>query len=294
MSTILVIGSTGNIGSFVVKELIKRGASVKAAVTNSDRGKTFFSDLPEVEVITFDFLSPSTYKDSLKNVKKVFLVRPPQLAHPKQDILPFLQAAKSAGVEHIVFVSLIGVEKNPVVPHHKIEKYIMELGFHYTFLRPSFFMQNLNTTHREDIALRNELFVPVGKGKTSFIDTRDIGEAAAICLTEPGHVNRKYDLTGSEALTYEDIALIMSKVLKRRIEYKNPNVFTFRKVSMKRGMPKDFVNVMSILYTMTKWGTARLVTNDLEAILNRPPIQFEQYVKDYKQEFVIETQHEPD
>lgn len=129
--------------------------------------------------------------------------------------------------------------------------------------------------------------MPVGKGKTSFIDTRDIGEAAAICLTESGHVNKTYDLTGSEALTYEDIANIMSKVLKREIKYKNPNVFIFRKVSLKRGMPKEFVNVMSILYTMTKFGTATLVTNDLEDILKRPPITFEQYAIDYKQDFEL-------
>ena len=65
----------------------------------------------------------------------------------------------------------MGVEKNPVVPHRKIEDMIRYSGIAYTFLRPGFFMQNLNTTHRDAILVRNELYMPVGKAKTSFIDT---------------------------------------------------------------------------------------------------------------------------
>ncbi|MHA0857267.1 SDR family oxidoreductase [Paenibacillus sp. CMAA1364] len=287
MPSILVIGSTGNIGSFVVKELYNRGVHIRAAVTNIDKGRAFFSCYPKLDIVSFDFLQQSTYSNALTDIKKIFIVRPPQLADPKQDTLPFLQAAKSAGVEHIVFVSLIGVEKNPIVPHHKIEKYIVELGFTYTFLRPSFFMQNLNTTHREDIAVRNELYVPVGKSKTSFIDTRDIAAVAATCLTEPGHEFKKYDLTGSEALTYDQVASIMSKVLHRTIVYKNPNIISFRQTMIRRGMPKEFANVMTILYTMTRLGTAKLITDEIEVILKRKPISFEQFVNDYIIDFNI-------
>jgi uncharacterized protein YbjT (DUF2867 family) len=284
MTSVLVIGSTGNIGCYVVEHLLKKGVKVKAAVTNVVKGRAFFPDT-NVEVVKFNFLQQETFGDALKGVKKLFLVRPPQLATPKQDMLPFLKKAKSAGVEHIVFVSLLGVEKNPVVPHHKIEDYIRELGFHYTFLRPSFFMQNLNTTHRDDILLRDELFMPVGKAKTSFIDTRDIGEIAAICLTEQGHINQGYTLTGSEAITYEEVASIMSEVLNRKITYINPGIFEFRKALVSRGTPKGFANVMTILYTMTKLGTAKDVTDTIELLLKRKPITFRQYVIDHKQWF---------
>lgn len=285
MATILVTGSTGNIGSYVVTELLKREAEVRAAVTNIGRARTIFQPHPNLEITAFDFLQPSTFPAALKDIKKIFLIRPPQLAKPERDMLPFLKAAKSAGVEHIVFVSLIGVEKNPIVPHHKIENLILELGFTYTFLRPSFFMQNLNTTHREDISIRNELYIPVGKAKTSFIDTRDIGEAAAVCLTRSEHENKKYELTGPEALSYDEVASIMSRILGRKIIYKNPNVFTFRNTIIKRGMPKGFANVMTVLYTMTKFGTAKKITHDLEKILTHPPITFERYVKDHKEDF---------
>lgn len=281
---ILVTGSTGNIGSFVVNKLIENGIKLKAAVTNVERGKDFF-DNSAVEVVRFDFLSKETYSEALKGVKKIFLMRPPQLAKPKEDILPFLSKAKQMGVEHIVFVSLLGVEKNPVVPHRKIEEMIRNLGFQFTFLRPSFFMQNLNTTHREDIAFRNELYMPVGNAKTSFIDTRDIGEIAAICLTEEEHLNKSYTITGNEAITYDEVATILSEVLNRQITYKNPNIFEFRNSLIKRGTPKQFANVMTMLYTMTKLGTAQKVTDDAERILNRKPITFKQYAVDYQRYF---------
>ncbi|MGJ7921661.1 SDR family oxidoreductase [Neobacillus sp. LXY-4] len=284
MTSVLVTGSTGNIGSYVIEQLVARGVHVKAGVTNIEKGKQFFLG-KNVDVVPFDFLKKHTYTEALKGVTKLFLVRPPKLASPKEDMLPFLEAAKKAGIEHIIFVSLLGVEKNPVVPHRKIENFIQELGFHYTFLRPSFFMQNINTTHREDVVQRDELFMPVGSAKTSFIDTRDIAEVAAICFTEEGHDNKAYTLTGSEAITYYEAAEIMTDVLGRKITYTNPGVLEFRRTIINRGTPKDFANVMTMLYIMTKLGTAKSVTDTTETLLKRKPFTFKQYVEDHKEFF---------
>lgn len=280
MTTVLVTGSTGNIGSFVVENLVSRGVKVKAAVTNLGRGEEFFSG-KNVEVIQFDFLKSDTYVKALSGVNKIFLVRPPQLASPKEDMLPFLQTAKNAGVQHIVFVSLLGVENNPIVPHRKIESFIRDLDFQYTFLRPSFFMQNLNTTHLDDVVERDELFMPVGSAKTSFIDTRDIAEVAAICLAQRGHENTAYTLTGNEAISYFEVADIMTEVLGRKITYRNPGILEFRGTIIKRGTPKNFANVMTMLYVMTRLGTAEKITDTTESLLKRKPISFREYVEDH-------------
>jgi uncharacterized protein YbjT (DUF2867 family) len=280
MTKILVTGATGNVGFYVVEELIKREIKVKAAVTNLDKGMKVFSNM-NVETVKLDFLKKETYAKALEDVTEIFLMRPPQLAKPKEDILPFLEEAKKMGVKHIVFVSLLGVEKNPVVPHRKIEDFIRKLGFNYTFLRPSFFMQNLNTTHRDDVLLRDELYMPVGKAKTSFIDTRDIAEVAAVCFTEKGHLNKNYTLTGSKAITYYEAALIMSDVLNRRITYKNPRILEFRRKLIERGTKKEFANVITLLYLMTKLGTAKNVTDTVEKLLKRKPITFREYVEDH-------------
>jgi uncharacterized protein YbjT (DUF2867 family) len=125
------------------------------------------------------------------------------------------------------FLSLIGIENTTYVPHYKVETYLKAINMQTTFLRCSFFMQNLNTTHRREIKERNEIFVPVGKAKTAFIDARDIGAVAAVALLEDGHAGRNYDLTGSERLDYWEAARIMSEMLGRRITYRNPNRIAF-------------------------------------------------------------------
>jgi uncharacterized protein YbjT (DUF2867 family) len=209
-------------------------------------------------------------------------VRPPALANVKRDIAPALAAARQAGVRHIVFLSLQGVEKNPIVPHHKIEKLILELGFAFTFLRASFFMQNLSTTHQAEIRDRQEIAVPVGRAKTSFIDVRDIGVVAVAALTENGHEHRNYTLTGGQALNYHQVAQIMTEVLGRPIRYTNPSLIRFVRQELRAGRPLDYTLVMAGLYTITRFGNAKTVTTDVKTILGREPITFRQFVTDYQ------------
>ncbi len=284
---ILVTGATGNIGYYVVKELTAMKESVRVAVRNANKEKEVFSKY-DVAIVEFDFLKPSTYDHALDGVRKIFLIRPPQLANPKKDMKPFIDKLKDKGIEQIVFVSLMGVEKNPIVPHRKIEDMIVNSGINYTFLRPGFFMQNLNTTHREDIAVRNELFMPVRNAKTNFIDTRDIAAVAAVCLTESGHLGRKYTLTGAISIDYHEVASILSNTLGRKIEYKNPGVLKFRRTIIKRGIQKEYANVMTMLYFLTSLGTAEKTTDDVEKLLKRKPITFEQYAKDFQEEWKID------
>lgn len=282
MDKYLVTGSSGNIGQYVVDELLIFEKDIKAAVHNIEKAKILFKDKGNVELVKFDFLDKRTFENALEGVRAIFLVRPPILAEPQKDMLPFLQAAKEKGIEKIVFVSLLGVEKNPIVPHKKIEYIIKDLSIPYVFLRPSFFMQNLNTNHREEIKERDELYIPAGKSKTSFIDTRDIARAAAISLIEDKYTNIAITLTGKEAIDYDEVSKTLSEVLERNIEYKNPSLLKFRNESIKRGTPKEFANVMTLLYLMTKLGTAKDITYDLEKLIEREPISFKQYAMDYK------------
>jgi hypothetical protein len=143
-------------------------------------------------------------------------------------------------------------------------------------------MQNLSTTHAAEIRDRHEIFVPVGKAKTSFIDTRDIGAVAAECFTSDKHIYQSYTLTGSEAFDYYEVAQIISEELERKIVYKNPGLLEFRRETIKRGTKKEFANVMTMLYLLTKMGTAEKVTDDLEKVLQRKPMTFKQFVRDHK------------
>lgn len=278
MRKILVTGATGNVGQEVVRLLLWQNCRVCAAVRNPAIAKQKFGH--HIDCIPFDFTNPDTFGEAFQEVNKVFLLRPPALANVRQQIAPALNAAKLAGVEHIVFLSLQGVERNSFVPHAKIERYIEQLGIPATFLRCSFFMQNLNTTHREDIKTRGELLMPAGNGKTSFIDVRDIAAIAVRTLMEDGHQSRAYTLTGKEALTYYEVADIFTSILGKPIRY-NPSLFKFVRQMRSSGLSIDFILVMIAIYTTARLRLAGEITSDTEQLLHRSPITMRQYVEDY-------------
>jgi uncharacterized protein YbjT (DUF2867 family) len=277
----LITGITGNVGYHVAKHLISAGIQVKAATRNIQKAKEILgNEAKEIEFAQFDFGDESTYNNVLEDVNKVFLVRPPEIADTQKYINPFIDRAKQRGIDHIVFLSIMGADKSPIPPHSKIEKYVITSGISYTFLRSSFFMQNFNNAHLYDIKENNDIFIPAGKAKVSFIDVRDIGEVAANTLMENRHKNNAYTLTGGRALSFADAAEVFSSVLGRKITYSNPSLLKFRRTMIQRGVDKEFANVMTGLYVTTKLGLANKVTMELENILERKPRTIEDYVRD--------------
>lgn len=279
-SPILVIGALGNVGAETVKQLQRKGCAVRAADIDPAKVRERFGD--SVEAVRFDFTDPKTYEATFKGIEKLFLLRPPHISNIKRDMFPAIAAAKHAGVKQVVFLSLIGIENARFVPHYKVEQYLKAVQLQTTFLRCSFFMQNLNTTHRKEIQERSEIFVPVGNARTSFIDVRDIGTVAAVVLTENGHAGKNYDLTGREALDYWQAAKLLSATLGREIIYRNPNPLQFFVETLRRGIPFAFAFVMMGLYTSTRFGMAEPVTTEVEKLIGKKPITFEQYTRDYK------------
>lgn len=230
---ILVLGALGNVGAEVVKAVQARGAAIRAGDLSPEKVRRQFG--PGTQAVAFDFHKPETFEPAFQGVTHAFIMRPPQISNIRKFILPALEVAKSAGVRHLVFLSLIGIEQNRRVPHFQVEQWMLHSGLDYTFLRCSFFMQNLNTTHRAEIRERDEIYVPVGSARTSFLDVRDIGAVAALALTQPGHENKAYDLTGGEALDYFQVADMFSAVLGRKITYKNPSPVAFFSGSFRIG-----------------------------------------------------------
>lgn len=280
-SIILVTGALGNVGAEVLKQLQAQGRKVRAADIDETKVRERFGD--SVEAVCFDYSKPETYEATFDGVEKMFLMRPPHLTDVKRFMFPAIDAAKRAGVRYVVFLSLIGIERATFIPHYKVEQYLKEVDLQTTFLRCSFFMQNLNTTHRAEIRDRDEIFVPVGNAKTSFIDVRDIGAVAARALTDKGIAGRNYDLTGGEALDYWQAASILSQTLGREIKYRNPGVPSFLIETLRRGASFPYALVVTGLYMSTRFGMAKTVTDEVERLLGRKPISFKQYTADYQE-----------
>jgi uncharacterized protein YbjT (DUF2867 family) len=267
MMPILVTGATGTVGRAVVRGLLAHGRDVRAAARRTVPG------LGSAEPVTFDFTDPATWSSAFRGVEAMFLVRPPQMGNVRRDMLPALAAPRSAGVRHVVFLSLQGVERIPVAPHATVERWLRASGMTWTFVRASFFMQNLSTTHAADLRERDAIIVPAGEGRTALVDAEDVAAVAAAALLDPGgNRNRAWTPTGPEALTYAEVADVLGAVLGRPIRYTRPGVPRYwRHVRTHLHMPPGFAAVTVAIYTVARLGHAAGLTDDVRAVIGRAP-----------------------
>jgi uncharacterized protein YbjT (DUF2867 family) len=281
MKKVLITGATGNVGIEVIKSLSTNQRSLKvfAGVRHPGKDQEKLRAFP-VQLQTFDFNNLDTYEAALKNCNVLFLLRPPQIANVRKHFEPLLQTAKKQDIEHIVFLSVQGAEKNSFIPHHKIERLILESKIPYTFLRPAYFMQNFTTTLLNDIHQR-EIFLPAGKAKFTLIDIRDIGTAAAIVLTNhTAHKNKAYDLTSNEKLSFNEMAQLISKGTAQQVRYISPNLFRFFLRKRKEGVSATFIMVMIMLHFLPRFQKEPPTSNCIKKLTGNEPICFERFVID--------------
>ena len=269
---ILVTGALGTIGRQVAAGLVAEGRRVRAADLDPSAIPGTLAD--GVEAVGFDFTDPGTWRGAFDGVQVMFLMRPPQLSNIARDMVPALEAARTAGVRHTVLLSLQGAQANKVVPHAKIEAWLRASGRDWTFVRPSFFMENLSGVHAGDIRDRDEIMVPAGRGATSFVAAHDVAAVAVTALLDPAaHRSIAWTPTGPEALTYEQVAQVLSSELGRAIRYRRPGVLRYARHARRTlGLPPAMVAVTTAIYTVARVGRAGGLTDDVQHVTGHPPL----------------------
>ncbi|MEK4871869.1 SDR family oxidoreductase [Niallia sp. FSL W8-1348] len=279
---ILVTGFTGKVGLQVANYLKDIDIPILCGVRNVERARAKFGDI--YEYVSLDFSDPTTFDGALENIDRIFLMYPPGENLP---FATFLEKAKDKEIKHITYLSLKDVQFMPFIHHYKMEKLIKSYNIPYTFVRAGYFMQNLNDFLCKEIKERQRIFVPAGKGKTSFIDTRDLAEISALTLVNEGkHKNQIYAVTGNEALDFFDVASIMTEVLGVKIQYTNPSVKEFREYMKKIGEDEGFVNVVVGVHMQTKLGLAKGIKHDYEKVTGKTPTNIRKYIEDFKESWI--------
>lgn len=237
--TILVTGATGTVGRNVVEQLVHRGADVRALVRDPSK-----ADFPAgVEVVQGDLLDVDALRGAFSGISTLFLLNG-VVADEFTQALITLNLAREAGIERIVYLSVIHSDVYVNVPHFAgkfgVERMIEQMGLHATILRPAYFMNNDITI--KDVVTGHGIYpMPIGNKGLAMVDARDVGEVAAIELIRrerssmPLPLNR-INLVGPDTLTGADVAAIWTDVLGRPIDYPGDDTAEFEQ-NLRRFMP---------------------------------------------------------
>ena len=241
--TILVTGATGNVGRHVVNQLVGRGASVRALVRNPARANSVADFAAGVELVQGDLLDVDLLRSAFQGVSTLFLLNA-VVPDEFTQALVALNLAREAGVQHVVYLSVIHSDVYLNVPHFAgkfgVERMIEALGFSATILRPAYFIDDDATI--TDVVRNYGVYpMPIGSKGLAMIDVRDIGEIAAIeLLRRDGAAGplplERINLVGPDTPTSADIAAIWTDVLQRPVAYGGDDTAAFEQ-NLRQFMP---------------------------------------------------------
>jgi uncharacterized protein YbjT (DUF2867 family) len=277
---ILVIGGRSKIGSALIDELVAKGESVRAFMRSSEGTDS----LPDgVESATGDLADLDSLRAAVDGAEKMFLLcgtveEEVQLNRNAIDV------AKEAGIGLLVRSSIIGSDPNSratiVRDHGACDAYLKESGVPHAIVRPNLFLQNVPQNTIPSIDAEGNFYANAGDARISMVDTRDVAAVATAVLTSPGHEGKAYDVTGPEAISYEEIASKLSAALDRKITYIDAPDDAIRGALLGLGMPEWVVGALVDLYQDYRRsgtdGYAARVTDTVQQLTGRAPRTLDQ------------------
>jgi uncharacterized protein YbjT (DUF2867 family) len=281
--TILVTGATGNVGRNVVEQLAKRGTQVRAFVRDPSKAK--FAD--GVEVVQGDLLDVDSLRAAMTGVSTLFLLNG-VVADEYTQALIALNVAREAGIDRIVYLSVIHSDRYVNVPHFAgkfgVERMIEQMKLGATILRPAYYMDNEITI--KDVVTGYGIYpMPIGDKGLAMIDARDVGEVAALELIRREKAptplpSNRINLVGPDTLTGTDAAAVWSDVLGRTIAFPGNDTAGFEK-NLRQFMPSWMAFDMRLM--AERFLTEGMVpeagdVDRLTTLLGRPLHSYRDYV----------------
>lgn len=259
---ILIIGKNGKTGARVNQRLQALGYSTRAVSRSTTP--------------SFDWNNPTTWRSAIKDTSIAYVTYQPDLAVPNAEstIKEFVQVAAESGLKHIVLLSGRGEEGAECA-----EEVLKASGLSWNIVRASWFCQNFSESFMLEGILAGELVLPAGDTVEPFVDADDIADVAVAALTEPHRRNKLYELTGPRALSFAQCIQTISEALGRPVKYTTVPVDDYIEALREQGQPEELQWLLRELFTVVFDGRNSDVMQGVEAVLNRPPTDFNAYVK---------------
>ncbi len=278
---ILVTGGAGRVGSAVIRELVTRGATVRALV----RSQAAAAKLPkQAEPAMGDLLDPVGVHKAMEGVDKLYLLNAVAPDELTQALIAY-DLAKRLKLKHVVYHSVFKVDRFKDVPHFAsklaVENAIKSFDVPFTVIRPNYFFQN-------DASLKDKLMgpgiypMPLGTVGVSAVDVRDIAEATAIALTTAGHQGETYNLNGPEVLSGARVASIWSELLNKPVQYAGNDTDRFEAQMQERAPAWSAFDIRMMFQGYIERGFAAEPSDlqTLTVLLGHPPRRYEDFARE--------------
>ncbi len=273
MSTILVIGASGNVGSELARLLAAAGHTVRRATSRTPS---------EPDQVQLDAATGQGLAAAFAGADAAFLLAPPGHADQFTVLKPLIDAAAAARVGKVVLMSAMGANADDNAPLRKAELHLQASGPAWNVIRPNWFMQNFNTFWLHGIQTQNTIALPVGNAKGSFIDARDIAAVAARLLTTHDLDQRDFDLTGAQALDHDQVAAMLSRETGRAIGFQDIPPQAMLQGLLGAGLPADYAQFLVTILGFFKAGYSERITDSVQFITGQAPRSFEAYAHDHR------------
>ena len=261
-NTILVIGGTGKTGRKVVDRLQKRNEQVRIGSRSAE--------------IPFDWEEPDTWAPALKGIDKAYITFQPDLAVPGalKAIEVLVKTARQAGVKKLVLLSGKGEREAELC-----EQVIIHSGIDFTIVRASWFMQNFSESFFLDPIRAGHVALPKSDVQVPYINTDDIADVVVEALVNDKHDGETYELTGPRQLTFREVVHEISQATSRQIEFTPITQNAYNNLLKEVGVPEDYIWLINYLFTeVLDTEGNNIITQDVEKVLGRKPIDFADYV----------------
>jgi len=277
---ILITGATSLNGTALVNEFRKRNERVRI-LTRDARNAKMFEDDPNIEVAVGDMLKPETLDEALRDVDKAVLISTADPLAMAETQISFINAARQAGVRHIVKLSCLNPAKNSPARflrmHAEIEQHLEDSGMAWTQIRPAHFMQ-MYLLDAPTVIAQDSLFVPMDDAFIAPVDVHDIVKVFYAVLTTEGHEGKIYELSGPDSMTLNDIAAQLSRALGRTIHYVNVTPEQEREQLVSFGMPEQLADAVNELYSERRKGTEAKILLETQQRFGIRPTPFAEFV----------------
>lgn len=282
---ILVTGSTGNVGGALVSRLSTAGLPVRALVRSRNRGDDLRGYDVDLAVGTYE--DDASLRAALDGVERVFLLTPASERMAEQE-LALVRAAAGSGVR-VVKLAAAGVDAPGESPvrllrqHQEVVRGLADSGLAHTVLAPGSFMQNLL---RQAAAVQEGVLpTTTGDGAVSWVDVRDVAAVAAHVLTTDGHEGATYTITGPTALTSEQVAEVLTRVLEREVRPHPVTAEESRAVLLEHGVGEWLADGLAELDEVARSGGASGVTDEVQKATGTPARSLEEFVREHQAAF---------